>query len=472
MQLRRLALGIRFDFVNIAPDAHVQRLVLEELFSVLTLSDMKGLSLYGGIDPTSPGENIYLAVIMGGKLKCMRRIFDQLQQDTALDMYLCPSMPFLENNRLEQVEGLTYFGDVGADGYLHGGDVQLSVRVSKARGRHRNVGRNIHILLAPSALVGVSALDAVKRLTIAARSSFPGVRILPLPLIVGEGCVNALVTAAGGSFRHVTLAETKQRLTYGVLRGRIGVIEAQADGYATGVCIRRALDEGLKRIYIMANTVTDGGMGCARALGVKFYDAAGEPITAGAPARMDAELLHPLAASATFILMCREKTDTLGLHAEQLLRVERREAVEGMLDAVDFERLLTGKALVITGGEDICAVDSLGERATENVVARCAKFSVPVVALTCYGWEQPELGGRERTVMGVVKVPLKQEMPDEEAGRVFDETVDRVFRFIRLGRDVEKIGAPKREPNRIRRLPAAIRTRLSRGKGMVKKEQS
>ncbi len=470
MQLRRLALGIRFDFVNIAPDAHVRRLVFEELFSVLTLSDMKGLSLYGGIDPTSPGENIYLAIIMGGKLKRMRRIYDKLREDTALGMYLCPAMPFLENNRLERVEGLTYFGDVGADGYLQGGEEPLPVRVSKARGKHRNVGRNIHILLAPSALAGVSALDAIKRLTIAARSSFPGVRILPLPLIAGEGCVRALVTAAGGSFRHVTVAETKKRLTYGVLRGRIGVIEAQEDGYATGVAIRRALDEGLKRIYIMANAVTDGGMGCARALGVKFYDAAGELVTSGAFARADAELLHPLAPGASFILMCREETDTLGGEAERLLRVERREAVAAMLDAADFERLLTGKALVITGGEDICANGSLGERATENVLLRCAKFSVPVVALTCYGWEQPELRGQERAAMGVVKAPLRRDMTDEEAGKVLDETVDRLFRFIRLGRDVEKIGAPKREPNRIRRLPAAIRMRLWGGKSIAEKE--
>ncbi|MDD4074525.1 MAG: glycerate kinase [Eubacteriales bacterium] len=471
MQLRRLALGIRFDFVNIAPDAHVQRLVFEELLSVLTLSDMRGLSLYGGTDPTAPGENIYLAVIMGGKLKCMRRIYEKLQGDTALDMYLCPAQPFLENNRLERVEGLTYFGDVGADGYLHGGDEQLPIRVSKARGRHRSVGRNIHILLAPSAMPRVSAMDAVKRLTIAARSSFPGVRILPLPLIAGEGCVNALVTATGGSFRHVTVAETKQRLTYGVLRGRIGVIEAQEDGYATGVAIRRALDEGLKRIYIMANRVSDGGMGCARALGVKFYDAAGELITAGKPTRVDAELLHPLAQGAAFVLLCAEKTDTLGALAESLLRVEHREAVDGMLDAADFERLLTGKALVITGGEDICARESFGERATENVVARCAKFHVPVVALTCCGWDQPELHGEKRTdIMGVVKAPLKPEMDDEQAGKVFDETVDRLFRFIRLGRDVEKIGAPKREPNRIRRLPAAIRTRLSGNKKIKAKE--
>lgn len=463
MQLKRLGLGIRFDFLNMVREDKVQRLVFEEIFSVLTLSDLLGLELYGGMEKAQHnGESIYMVVLMGGKLRRMRRIYDKLQQDSAIGMYLNHTQPFWENNRLSAINPPIYFGRVGKDGYLHGGDAELYLRVSKSLGSRSNIGKNISILLCPSNMLSVSALEAVKRLTFAARSSFPGVHIHPLPLMLGKGCASALVTAAKGSMRSIQLDGAAERMQFGVLRGKIAVIEAQESSYATGVAIRRALDEGLRTIYLTHFPFADKGMGCMRALGVKFYSVSGEVLDAPQhDMRVDAELIHPTIADTHFILMCSGKEDSLGQYAMELLNVKRQDAVEAMLDAVHFTRQLTNKALVITGGEDISAENSLGWRAMRSISRRCAAFRVPLVALTCYGWLDPDNRLRDPDdAVGVVKVPLSKDMSADEAGKVFDETAKRVFRFIRLGRDVEKIGAPKKEPLRIRYLPHQIKKRL------------
>lgn len=393
MLIKRTALGIRFDFLNMVPDDKIQQLVFEELFSVLTLPDLLGLDVYGGVDKSAlPHENIYMVVITGGKLGRMRRIFKKLQQDAAISMYLCHTQPFYENNRLADIEAPLYFGQVGKDGLLHGGEAALTQRISQNRGRTRNVGKGIHILLAPSAFEPTSALETVKRLTFAARRSFPGVRILPLPLIEGEGCALSLVKAVNGNM-HTAVNQDGVRLQYGVLRGRVAVIESQENSYDTGLMIRRALDEGLKKLYILPCRVSDAGMGCARALGVKFLDLNGEPaLDSSVPGiQTDAELLHPAVANARFILMSERPEDSLGGYVMNLLNVQKQDAVEAMLDAAGFSRLLTGKALVITGGSDIISEGSLGRRAMKSVTGRCSPFNIPVIVMSGSGWDAPVL---------------------------------------------------------------------------------
>lgn len=463
MLIKRTALGIRFDFLNMVPDDKIQQLVFEELFSVLTLPDLVGLDIYGGVDQSVlPNENVYMVVIAGGKLGRMRRIFRKIQQDVAISMYLCHTQPFYENNRLAEINAPPYFGQVGKDGMLHGGRAGKELHISRNRGRTRNVGNGIHILLSPSALGPVCAMEAVKRLTFAARRSFPGVRILPLPIIEGEGCALSLAKAVNGNM-HTAISPSGEKLQYGVLRGRVAVIEARANSADTGIMIRRALDEGLKKLYVLPCRTDDDGMGCARALGVKFLDALGETALDHPVQDMqtDAELLHPAAANARFVLMCAEPDDTLGSLVMNLLKVQKQDAVEAMLDAAGFARLLTGKALVITGGSDILSENSLGQRVMKSVSSRCSAFNIPVIVMSCSGWNAPSLdeqSGRSEPV--VVKIPLVSDMEPDEAGRVFDETAQRIFRFIRLGRDVEKIGAPKKEPRRTRYLPYQLKKRF------------
>ena len=51
MQITKFALGIRFAVMAEQPERDFARRVYEEIFSVLTLSELEGLQLYGGSDP-------------------------------------------------------------------------------------------------------------------------------------------------------------------------------------------------------------------------------------------------------------------------------------------------------------------------------------------------------------------------------------------------------------------------------------
>ncbi|HCJ58771.1 MAG TPA: glycerate kinase [Clostridiaceae bacterium] len=118
----------------------------------------------------------------------------------------------------------------------------------------------------------------------------------------GEGTVDALVEARGGSYEHLVVSDPIGRnikAKYGVI-GDAAVIEmAAASGltllkedernplitttYGTGQLIKGALDSGCRRIYIGigGSATNDGGMGMAQALGVSFTDMAGNELGNG-----------------------------------------------------------------------------------------------------------------------------------------------------------------------------------------------
>lgn len=79
--------------------------IKEEIFSTITLSELKGLSLWEKADDVfSNGKNIYLFVIMGGSLKTMRRIYKKLLKNKSLISRLDKELPFIESNRIARFE--------------------------------------------------------------------------------------------------------------------------------------------------------------------------------------------------------------------------------------------------------------------------------------------------------------------------------------------------------------------------------
>ena len=116
----------------------------------------------------------------------------------------------------------------------------------------------------------------------------------------GEGTTEAVVEAENGTWMeapvHGPLMEPVTA-RYGKLDGSRAVLEmAAASGlpmvpmekrnplyttsYGTGELIRHALDQGFKEISIAigGSATNDGGMGCARALGVRFLDSDGKEL--------------------------------------------------------------------------------------------------------------------------------------------------------------------------------------------------
>ncbi len=120
----------------------------------------------------------------------------------------------------------------------------------------------------------------------------------------GEGTVESIIDATGGKMLAVTVMDPLMREIssfYGISGdGSTAVIEmAAASGlellgqderdpwitttFGTGQLIGHALDQGCKKILlgIGGSATNDGGMGMARALGVKFLDAGGHEVEEG-----------------------------------------------------------------------------------------------------------------------------------------------------------------------------------------------
>lgn len=500
MQLNKFALGIRFAAMAELPEREFARRVYEEIFSVLTLSELEGLQVYGGEDPLSTeagvqtGGDIFLAVIMGGKLKQMRKVFAAIDDDAAIGMYLTHTRPYIENNRLERVEGLSCYGTIQKNGRVSGGDGTLDgLTVPNKRGRRSPVGKGIKILLAPEAYMpGLSSVDAIKLLTLAARKHFQGVKLVPLPVNYGgAGFVRALITACDGALRRaqISLPEGggKIKAEYAVLRGKLAVIETapapevadcaatdSTSSRGTGELIRRALDEGLRDFIVGVHdrVLYDCGFGLARALGVKFFDAEGNELSGCAAeleraACADVEFINPALKQARFVIADAAADAELPKGARNFISVLSRalgceiDAVRGfpsvlaaltggalsasfddMLDAVEFEKLLKGVALVVTGGFSVDLASTAQERAIASIIRRCDARRVPVAVIAGRKEDAPsvqETLGRA----GVMCFGMPEEGNDPMS--LFSKAADSMFRFIRIGRDVEKIGAPKKQ---------------------------
>lgn len=143
--------------------------------------------------------------------------------------------------------------------------------------------------------------QTVTLLAKAAREVFGEIEYSGVPVSDGgEGTVDAVVAAEHGEFITVEVCGPLMRKVnarYGKLDDSRAVIEmAAASGlpligreernplktttYGTGELIRDALDRGFRDISVAigGSATNDGGMGCARALGVRFLDSDGNEL--------------------------------------------------------------------------------------------------------------------------------------------------------------------------------------------------
>lgn len=287
----------------------------------------------------------------------------------------------------------------------------------------------------------------------------------------GEGTVEAVVAARGGQLVSVPVHGPLMgsvEAVYGALPGGSAVMEmAAASGltlvpegerdprrtttFGTGELVKAALDAGCRELAIAigGSATNDGGMGFARALGVRFYDAAGVELAGcGADlarvASVDLSGLDPRVKQTKFTVMCdvtnpltgpegatmtygtqkgaspeaqaeleagmenyrRVLMDTFGvdpngtpgtgaaggLGAALLLfcGAEMKSGIDTVLNLVGFDDLLAGVDLVITG-EGRTDWQSAYGKVLDGVGRRCSAQGVPVIALSGSlgeGWEQ------------------------------------------------------------------------------------
>lgn len=522
MKVQKFGLGIRFDLLQEDLNADVERRLWEEVFSVLTASDVHNLRLHADVtEQTDSGnENVYQCILTNGKLQQMRRIYSKLSEDAGIDMYLASQHPFVQTNFLLDIREPRYLGQVQRDGSLEGGEgLPGGVHIPKKRGKRRPVGKGVKILLAPGAMEGsITSREAIKRLTSAARRHFMGVKVAPVPICyAGRGAVNAAVVAADGVLRKVSLrdaSDQKQNFGFGVLYGKTAVVELYATegkttklrepsrgtSFGAGEIIRRALDEGLREIMIATDDYypADCGMGLARALGVKFFDETDNELM-GAPedlervCKIDLEYLHPGIGQAHFRATCANRINEgemvaqyaqmygeasvemfrrgasafhrtmkeamgvesefefpfaccgTGLLLESLFGARFDTGIDAYFNAIDFDGLLRGVSLAVTATERL-EQESLEKGCLLPVLLEhCGSHKVPVAMVAgCVDSSMLEnVLLSSVAIMPAINAPMSRSRALENAGQLLDEAADRMFQFIRIGRDVEKLGTRK-----------------------------
>ncbi len=366
----------------------------------------------------------------------------------------------------------------------------------------------------------LTSAKTAKLLTKAAKEVFPDCECVGVPVADGgEGTTDAVIDAVGGEKVpvdvHGPLMEP-EKAYYGKLDERRALLEmAAASGlpmvpeekrnplktttFGTGELIRAALTQGFTDISIAlgGSATNDGGMGCLRALGVKFLDAEGRELSGcGADlkkvAHIDVSGLDPRVKNACFTVMCdvtnplcgpdgatrtfgAQKGGTpemldeleegmenyrdvlkmefavnadnipgagaaggLGAALSVFLHAEMKSGIETVLDLIDFDQRLAGASLVVTG-EGRCDWQSCYGKVMQGVGCRCQKAGVPAVALVGSmgdGAEDIYQYGI-RSLMTTINTVMPLEEALAQAEEMYYDAALRMFRLLKAGKTLE-----------------------------------
>ena len=362
----------------------------------------------------------------------------------------------------------------------------------------------------------LSSQRTAQLLTQAAQEIFPGCECAHVQVADGgEGTTDAVLSAVSGEkillSAHGPLGELTEGY-YGALDDKRAVMEMasvsglplvpsnlrdprKTSSFGTGEMIADALSRGFRDISIAigGSATNDGGMGCMRALGVKFLDADNHELSGcGADlirvCRIDTTCLNPLVKEASFTVMCdvtnplcgkngatytfgKQKGGTpeildelekgmqnyrdvlrsqfgvdmdtisgsgaaggLGAALMVFLNGKLKSGIETVLDLVDFDKKLEGVSLVVTG-EGSTDWQSVFGKVMQGVGVHCKRNHVPAVAIVGSmgkGAEDIFAHGIDSiitTVNGIM--PLDEAL--ERAEELYLGAARRMFRMLKAG---------------------------------------
>ena len=362
----------------------------------------------------------------------------------------------------------------------------------------------------------LSSQRTAQLLTQAAQEIFPGCECAHVEVADGgEGTTDAVLSAVSGEkillSAHGPLGELTEGY-YGALDDKRAVMEMasvsglplvssnlrdprKTSSFGTGEMIADALSRGFRDISIAigGSATNDGGMGCMRALGVKFLDADNHELSGcGADlirvCRIDTTCLNPLVKEASFTVMCdvtnplcgkngatytfgKQKGGTpeildelekgmqnyrdvlrsqfgvdmdtisgsgaaggLGAALMVFLNGKLKSGIETVLDLVDFDKKLEGVSLVVTG-DGSTDWQSVFGKVMQGVGVHCKRNHVPAVAIVGSmgkGAEDIFAHGIDSiitTVNGIM--PLDEAL--ERAEELYLGAARRMFRMLKAG---------------------------------------
>ena len=362
----------------------------------------------------------------------------------------------------------------------------------------------------------LSSEQTVRLLAKAAGEIFGEIEYSGVPVADGgEGTVDAVVAAEHGEYITVEVYGPLMERTaarYGKLDDQRAVIEmAAASGlpmvprnlrnplytstYGTGEMIRDALDKGFRDISIAigGSATNDGGMGCARALGVRFLDAQRNELQGTGSdlekvAEIDVSGLDPRISETKITVMC-DVTNPLtgkdgatytfgaqkgatpeiqarleagminyrdvimrqfGINADEIrgggaagglgtalmvfLHGEMKSGIDTVLDLINFDKRLEGVDLVVTG-EGRTDRQSCFGKVMQGVGERSAKQGIVAVGLSgSLGRDAAQIYSHGiESLITSVDSPMQIEEAISRSEELYYLAAIRMFRFIRAG---------------------------------------
>lgn len=231
MTFKRFSLGLRFLLQDAEGFSPVDAWNL--LFASLSPAEVKGMELYG-VRQQERNQQCYICVISRASLSRCRTLYARLSAHPLICSHLLFYRPFLQNNRLEQLDGYEYLGTVGDSGEVQYG--------AAAYGQMRFHGDNKPLdpllepavfLIAPDSYRGMLTPEqAIRCLMRVAYAYFPLAQILPFPMADGgRGTIDALIHALGGRYASAGLKQadgTVIETSYGILPDRTIVMESES----------------------------------------------------------------------------------------------------------------------------------------------------------------------------------------------------------------------------------------------------
>ena len=366
----------------------------------------------------------------------------------------------------------------------------------------------------------LSSKRTAELLAQAASEIFPGCEYSSIEVADGgEGTTDAVLSAVNGEKIAVSVHGPLWEETsayYGKLDDRRAVMEmAAASGlplvpseqrdpgkttsYGTGEMIADALGKGFRDISIAigGSATNDGGIGCMRALGVRFLDENDQELSGcGADLAeirsIDLSGLDPRIKECKFTVMCdvtnplcgengatytfgKQKGGTpeileeletgmcnyrdiikkqfgvdmdevpgagaaggLGAALMVFLNGALKSGIETVLDLVEFDRKLEGVSLVVTG-EGATDWQSVFGKVMQGVGVHCRKAGIPAVAVVGSmgkGAEDIFDYGIE-SILTTVNAVMSLDEALGRAEELYLQAARRLFRMLRAGREMK-----------------------------------
>lgn len=270
-----------------------------------------------------------------------------------------------------------------------------------------------------------------------------------------------------------------------------------------GELIGTLLDRGYRKIYIGAGAgmTNDGGMGCAKALGVRFLDQKGEELGAAGFSlkeirRIDTTGLDPRLSEAELTVMCAVNNVLVGDQGatyvygamngggpEELIRLEHgmrnyaqsieettglcvsecsgagaagglpaalkafggaklRSGISSVLQLIHFEELINDASLVVVG-EGTLDRTSIYGKAISGIGMLCKAKKIPVVAVVGQMGQDAELLYHYgvSSMISSVNTIMEQEDAIENAERLIGAAAERMFRLLAVGMEMQNCEA-------------------------------